>query len=170
MTWYSPSSASGEVLLTTADDTDFANAESFPASDPTASEITSGYYINRAAVSGLSPETEYIYKVGNEEGYSPVYSYTTPPFSDTFRFTAIGDPQLGKPVDELDNQKTTFKKVLNKIKYHFPDSSFLFSLGDQVNDYNDTEQYDAFLNQPVLYSLSLAPVKGNHDMGGPEYS
>ena len=68
MTWYSPSSAAGEVLLTTADDTDFANAQSFPASDPTASEITSGYYVNRAAVSGLSPETEYIYKVGNEEG------------------------------------------------------------------------------------------------------
>ena len=170
MTWYSPSETPGEILLTTADDTDFANAQSFPASDPTASEITSGYYVNRAAVSGLSPETEYIYKVGNEEGYSPVYSYTTPTFSDTFRFTAIGDPQLGKPVDELDNQKTTFKKVLNKIKYHFPDSSFLLSLGDQVNDYNDTEQYDAFLNQAALYSLSLAPVKGNHDMGGPEYS
>ena len=38
------------VLLTTADDTDFANAQSFPASDPTASEITSGYYVNRAAI------------------------------------------------------------------------------------------------------------------------
>ena len=170
MTWYSPSSAAGEVLLTTADDTDFANAQSFPASDPTASEITSGYYVNRAAVSGLSPETEYIYKVGNEEGYSPVYSYTTPTFSDTFRFTAIGDPQLGKPVDELDNQKTTFKKVLNKIKYHFPDSSLLVSLGDQVNNYDAQEAYAALLDQGVLYSMELAPVKGNHEQGGHQYS
>ena len=170
MTWYSPSETPGEVLITTADDTEFANAQSFQALETTASEITSGYYVNRATVTGLSPETDYLYMVGNDDGYSPAYSYTTPAFSDTFRFTAIGDPQLGKPVDELDNQKTTFKKVLNKIKYHFPDSSFLISLGDQVNAYNDSEQYDAFLNQAALYSLSLAPVKGNHDAGGPEYS
>ena len=170
MTWYSPSETPGKVLLTTADDTDFANAQSFQASETTASEITSGYYVNRATVTGLSPETDYIYMVGNDDGYSPAYSYTTPAFSDTFCFTAIGDPQLGKPVDELDNQKTTFKKVLNKVKYHFPDSSFLVSLGDQVNDYNDREQYDAFLNQAVLYSVPLAPVKGNHEEGGPEYS
>lgn len=170
MTWYSPSQEPGEILLTLAEDSEFTNAKSYPSDSVTASSITSGYYINRAAVTDLAPETEYLYKVGNEDSFSPVYSYTTPAFSDTFRFTAIGDPQLGKPVDELDNQKTTFKKVLNKIKYHFPDSSFLISMGDQVNDYADTEQYDAFLNQAALYSLSLAPVKGNHDAGDSQYS
>jgi hypothetical protein len=82
----------------------------------------------------------------------------------------VGDIQLGKPVDELDKQKTTWHRVLNKIKYHFPDTSFLIALGDLVNDYDDTEQYNALLNQGALYSLSLAPVKGNHDVGGPQYS
>jgi predicted phosphodiesterase len=56
------------------------------------------------------------------------------------------------------------------MKHHFPDSSFLVSLGDQINDYNDNEQYNAFLNHGALYSTSLAPVKGNHDMGGPQFT
>jgi len=169
LTWFSPSGETGQVYWTTADDTEFENAMIFSTS-PVPSEITDGYFINRVTVTGLSPETEYLYQVGNEEALSPAYTYTTPAFSDTFRFTAVGDAQLGKPVDELDKQKTTWHKVLNKIKYHFPDSSFLVSLGDQVNDFDDTEQYDAFLNQGALYSLSLAPIKGNHDMGGPQYS
>ncbi len=169
LTWFSPSEEAGAVYWTTADDTEFEHAEIFTAT-AASSEITSGYYVNRATATGLEPETEYLYQVGDEDAMSPSYSYVTPTFSDTFRFTAVGDAQLGKPVEELDNQKTTWHKVLNKISYHFPDSSFLVSLGDQVNDYDDAEQYNAFLNQGVLYGLSLAPVKGNHGMGGAQFS
>lgn len=169
LTWFSPSPEAGQVYWTSPEDTAFENASVFSA-DAAASQIIDGYYVNRATVTGLAPDTDYLYQLGNEEAMSPAYAYHTPPFSDTFRFTAVGDAQLGKPVDELDKQKTTWHKVLNKLKYHFPDSSFLVSLGDQVNDFDDGEQYNAFLNQGALYSLSLAPLKGNHDMGGPQYS
>lgn len=169
LTWFSPSSEAGQVYWTTADDTDFASPSVFTAS-AVPSEITDGYYVNRVTVTGLAPETEYLYQVGSEEAMSPAYTYTTPAFSDTFRFTAVGDAQLGKPVEDLDRQKNNWHRLLNKVKYHFPDSSFLVSLGDQVNDFDDNEQYNAFLNQGALYSLSLAPVKGNHDVGGPQYS
>lgn len=169
LTWFSPSESAGSVYWTTPDDTDFENASVFSA-EVAPSETISGYYINRATVTGLAAESEYLYQVGNEEGMSPSYSYTTPQFSDSFRFTVVGDAQIGKPVEEVDNQKTNWKRVLNKIKYHFPDTSFLASLGDQVNDYNDMEQYNAFLNQGVLYSLSLAPLKGNHEVGGSQFS
>lgn len=169
LTWYSPSSADGQVYWTTADDTEFANAVVYSAS-AVPSEITDGYYVNHVTVTGLTPETEYLYQAGNEEALSPVYNYTTPAFSDSFRFTAVGDAQIGKPVEEVDKQKNNWHKLLNKVKYHFPDTSFLVSLGDQVNDFDDNEQYNAFLNQGALYSLSLAPVKGNHDVGGPQFS
>lgn len=169
LTWFSPSAEAGQVYWTTADDTDFANAAVFSTS-PSPSEITNGYYVNKVTVTGLTPNSEYLYQVGNEEAMSPAYTYTTADFSDTFRFTAVGDAQIGKPVEELDKQKGNWHKLLNKIKYHFPDTSFLVSLGDQVNDFDDNEQYNAFLNQGALYSLSLAPLKGNHDMGGPQYS
>lgn len=169
LTWFSPEEEPGQVYWTTAEDTEFENAVTYSASAE-ASEVTSGYYVNRAAVTGLLPETEYQYRVGSEEAMSPVYTYTTPAFSDTFLFAAVGDAQLGKPVDELNKQKSNWHRLLNKVKYHFPDASFLVSLGDQVNDFDDGEEYDAFLNQGVLYSLSLAPVKGNHDVGGPQYS
>lgn len=169
LTWFSPSPEAGQVYWTSPEDADFENASVF-STEAVPSQITDGYYVNRVTVTGLAPDTDYLYQVGNEEAMSPAYTYHTPVFSDTFRFTAVGDAQLGKPVDELDKQKTTWHKVLNKLKYHFPDSSFLVSLGDQVNDFDDAEQYNAFLNQGALYSLSLAPVKGNHDMGGPQYS
>lgn len=169
LTWFSPSSETGQVLWTTAEDTEFENAYVYSTS-VTPSESISGYYINRVTVDGLTENTDYLYQVGNEEGYSPAYSFSTSAFSDTFRFTAVGDAQLGKPVEHLDKQKNTWHKVLNKIKYHFPDSSFLASMGDQVNTYDDTEQYNAFLNQAALYSIPLAPVKGNHEIGGSQFS
>lgn len=169
LTWYSPSEEAGQVLWTTAEDENFAQADAYSASSAPSS-VTSGYYINRATVTGLLPETEYQYQVGSGDMVSPVYAYTTPAFSDSFRFTAVGDAQIGKPVEEVDKQKNNWHRLLNKVKYHFPDTSFLVSLGDQVNDFDDGEQYNAFLNQGVLYSLSLAPVKGNHDAGGPQYS
>jgi len=169
LTWFSPSEEAGQVYWTTADDTDFENAFVYSTA-AVPSEVTEGYYINKVTVSGLEPETEYLYQVGGEDAMSPVYSYTTPPFSDTFRFTAVGDAQIGKPVEEVDKQKGNWHKVLNKVKYHFPDTSFLVSLGDQINDFDDKEQYNAFLNQGALYSLSLAPLKGNHEIGGPQYS
>jgi len=169
LTWFSPSKESGQVYWTTADDTEFENAYVYSTS-VTPSESTSGYYINRVTICGLLPETQYLYQVGNEDALSPSYIYTSPAFSDTFRFTAVGDAQLGKPIEELEKQKSNWHKLLNKVNYHFPDSSFLVSLGDQVNNYNDAEEYNAFLNQGVLYNLALAPVKGNHDMGGPQFS
>lgn len=169
LTWFSPVEEAGQVYWTTAEDTEFAQAVVHAAvAEP--SEITSGYYVNRATVTGLLPETEYQYQVGTEDALSPVYAYTTPAFSDTFRFAAVGDAQLGKPVEELNWQKNNWRRVLNKVKYHFPDASFLVSLGDQVNNFDDNEEYGAFLDQGALYSLSLAPVKGNHDVGGPQYS
>lgn len=169
LTWHSPDESAGQVLWTAADDEDFTDASSFDA-EVSPSEITSGYYVNRAKVTGLDPETDYLYQVGCGENVSPVYRFTTPPSSDSFRFAAAGDAQLGKPVEELEKQKRTWHNVLNKVKYHFPDTSFLVSLGDLVNDYNDKEEYDAYSNQPALYSLSLVPVKGNHDVGGPQFS
>lgn len=169
LTWFSPSEIAGQVFWTTADDTDFANASVFDASS-SASEEVDGYYINRAKVTDLTSGTDYLYRVGEGDNLSPSYTFHAPEDSDTLRFTAIGDPQLGKPLDQLDSQKNIWHKVLNKIKYHFPDSSLLVSLGDQVNNYDAQEAYAALLDQGVLYSMELAPVKGNHEQGGHQYS
>lgn len=169
LVWYSPSEEAGQVLWTTAKDEAFENPEVYLASvEP--SRTASGYYVNKATVEGLKSNTKYLYQVGGSEAMSPVYSYKTPKFSDTFRFTAVGDPQLGKPAEDLDWQKKNWHLVLNKVKHHFPNTSFLISMGDQVNHFDDNGQYEAFLDQGVLYSMPFAPVKGNHDMGGPQYS
>ena len=77
LTWYSPSEEAGQVLWTTAEDENFAQADAYSASSAPSS-VTSGYYINRATVTGLLPETEYQYQVGSGDMVSPVYAHTTP--------------------------------------------------------------------------------------------
>lgn len=57
LTWYSPAEEAGQVYWTTAEDTEFANAVTFEA-NVYPSDITSGYYVNRATVTGLLPKTE----------------------------------------------------------------------------------------------------------------
>lgn len=169
LTWFSQSEAAGQVYWTHADDTEFEDASVLDASSVPSASL-SGLYVNRALVTGLAPETEYLYRIGNGDGLSPVRTYTTPVFSDTFRFTAVGDAQLGKPAEDLEIQTNVWQEVLFRTRERFPDSSLLVSLGDQVNRFDDPDEYDSFLEQEVLYGLPLAPVKGNHDMGGPQFS
>lgn len=168
ITWFSPSENEGNVYWTDAEDTEFEHPTLFP-STVEVSSTASGYYIHRATVSDLEPTTDFLYKVGNDEGMSPAYRYTTPAYSDTFRFTAVGDPQLGKPEEDLEKHRSIWHKTLNKVKNHYPDTSFLMVAGDQVNRFDSNDQYHAFLDQPVLYSLPIVPVKGNHDAGGLQY-
>lgn len=169
ITWFSPSENTGAVYWTDASDTEFEHAVTFESSVEV-SETATGYYVNRATVSDLEPETDYLYKVGNDDGLSPAYRFTTPAYSDSFRFTAVGDPQLGKPAENLDKNRNIWHKTLNKIKNHYPDTSFLMIAGDQVNQFDSNDQYQALLDQPVLYSLPIVPVKGNHDAGGLQYA
>ena len=156
-----------------------------------------GEYSNKAKVKGLDPDTQYSYSVSDGQGnWSPIYTITTLP-TDKVTFAAFGDPQIGA----FDNSKGTAKsnatgghKNLNddktgwnnmlKLVTQNKDLNFLFSMGDQINDYNylvqpsnssdgQWYQYRDFFNPDstvnYMQNMPLAAFCGNHDHQMGEY-
>ena len=74
--WYSTVNSRCYVQIAKAyemNGTEFpADTQSFSGSVSTAS---TGYYSNKVIVTGLEPQTEYAYRVGNGASYSGVYSF-----------------------------------------------------------------------------------------------
>ena len=64
------------------------------------SRTEKGYYVSKATVANLKPNTTYLYVVGNNEGWSPIYTYKTSSFETTFSFAAVGDPEMGIGTDD----------------------------------------------------------------------
>jgi len=127
-------------------------------------------YSSKVAVSGLSANTSYTYRVGDGTTWSPNYTFQTGSAANGFTFAAFGDPQIGAS-GNLENDKAGWANTLNKVYSKFPSLNFLFSMGDQVNDYNhlytQQKEYNAFFNPTssanYLQTHVLAAFSGNHD-------
>ena len=133
------------------------DAKSFSGSISAAS---TGYYSNKVIVTGLSPKTEYAYRVGNGASYSGVYSFKT---GDGNNYNAIfvSDAQIGAS-GNISNDKAGWEKTLSAAVGRFNSTAFILSAGDQVDYFNESE-YDAFLASPLLRSVPIAPTVGNHE-------
>ena len=165
--WLSPSASKGKVLWK---ETQTGEAQTFEA-QCTASATMPGYYVNKASVTGLTPGTSYTYQVGNEDAWSPEYSYQTPEETgNELTFLVTADAQIGQ--SELEEPETTAERwdsVLTRLTGYVPEAKFLFHLGDQVADFGSAEHYDLFLDHLALYRIPLAPLVGNHDVAN-DYS
>ena len=151
------------------DDFPTDSAQSYAAGQ--ASSQVSGFNSNKATIINLKENTSYIYRVGNDEGWSNTYEFTTQSFGDgdEFSFLFAGDPQIGASGNagsDTENWQNTMRRSLNT----FPETSFLISAGDQVNSNNDDAQYDGFLSPEVIRSIPLAVNVGNHDNGNERYT
>lgn len=156
-----------------------------------------GEYSNKVTVKDLSPNTQYSYSVSDEQGnWSPVYRITTLP-DDKVTFAAFGDPQIGAFDNSkgtaksnstgghknLDDDKTSWRNMLKLVTQN-KDLNFLFSMGDQINDYNylvqpsnsadgQWYQYRDFFNPDdtvnYMQNMPIAAFSGNHDHQMGEY-
>lgn len=163
VTWFSRTSSRGKVTFET--DGLFHN---ITAKATTKGSISvPGYYRNSALITGLESNTTYTYHLSNGGRQSPTYTYKTGDlYSTDFSFTIAGDPEIGLGDPEvLSGHRSIWRVVLNRMKTHIPDSSFIVTTGDQIAKPDSTEHYDYFLDNSVLYSTPLVPVVGNHDSG-----
>ena len=111
---------------------------SFPAVTDGSNAAVTGFDTFRATVTGLRSCTEYIYRVGNRDAWSPVYHFSTQRFcAGHFSFLFAGDPQIGAGAGY--NGAT---------------------LADA-----DEAQYAGVFSPSELPSITLATVIGNHDSG-----
>lgn len=164
ITWFSKSASQGNVTF---------RPESGAVPELSANATTEpsisvpGYYRNSALIDDLASDTVYYYTLKNGNTLSAAYKYETMDLHSTnFTFTIAGDPELGLGDPEvLPEHQSVWRVVLNRMKEQIPDSSFLVSTGDQVANPSSTIQYDAFLDNSLLYSTALVPLVGNHDNG-----
>lgn len=127
-------------------------------------------YSNKATVSGLAPNTSYTYRVGDGTTWSKNYTIQTGSSANGFSFLAFGDPQVGAS-GNLANDQAGWANTLKKVFSKFPSANFLFSMGDEVNDYDhlyvQQNEYNAFFNPDssadYLQTHALAAYSGNHD-------
>ncbi|MBW7453096.1 S-layer homology domain-containing protein [Paenibacillus sepulcri] len=135
--------------------------------EPATTVTDSVYYSNKATVTGLTPKTKYVYRVGDgtDAHWSPVYDFATQdPTNYTIMF--VGDPQIGAGGD-VSKDTAGWAMTLKQATSMFPNYSFIMSAGDQIENRSAEGlalEYDGFQSPDVLKSLPLATVVGNHDV------
>jgi len=182
--WISGSSASPVVQLAEAkkvkNDTfpkdAFYTGISVPAiategvqDNPNNAETATGECACKVTIGNLAPATVYSYRVGDGTTWSSVYTFKTGNTS-SISFAVFGDPQMGASGD-LEHDRAGWTNTLSSVLKNHPDVNFLFSLGDQVNDYDSLakqqSEYKTFMNPDPAHNYlqehQLAVLEGNHD-------
>lgn len=143
-----------------------AVASTFPAKG---AQTTSKEYNRFADITGLTENTEYVYRVGSDaNGWSKTYSFRTQSFSGDYNFLFFGDPQIGAS-GNTKNDEAGWVDTVNVAQAAHPNAEMLFSAGDQVETAANEAQYESFLAPEQLRSIPLVPVNGNHDVGSKAY-
>lgn len=134
-----------------------------------------GYSSNKVTATGLKQATEYVYRVGDGNTWSSVNNYTTQDISSEFNFLLAGDPQIGASGD-IASDTTGWVDTMKKATEKFSNSSFLLSVGDQVNNGQELNgqtnelEYDGFFKPEQLKNIPVAAIAGNHEGYGVGHS
>ena len=123
--------------------------------------------VREVELTGLQPDTTYYYQAGDtSNGYSPEYSFTTPPRNNTegFKFCAFGDTRNPTPVFEsggwdrwqsVANAVDAEKPLFNLFGADFVLNSFI---SNEENEWNDWFSRMSFGPDSVFMS-----THGNHE-------
>ena len=119
-----------------------------------------------ATLTGLSPDTQYSYRVGSGARWSETHNFTTAdPEADTFKFLVFGDSQ--SPVTGNDPYGRWRETIRNAFKAN-PDAAFFVNVGDLV-DFGQLEtHWNAWFAaaEGVIDTIPAMPVPGNHESYG----
>ncbi len=114
------------------------------------------WYHQEATISGLSPQTSYVYRAGREGAWSEPASFTTAGSGDQFSFLYMGDVQEGF---------ASWADMLDIAGAESAGPKFALLGGDLVDYGNSGEQWRQFFDAatPLFKQIPLMPVAGNHD-------
>ncbi len=152
ITWLMSEDTEAKIQYMEADQ--FAgNFDSATQKDAAGSAFGSSSYRYSVTLSGLAPDTQYIYRVGSEGDWSDTLSFTTAADTEEFSFLYMGDVQSGYP---------EWGGMLDSVYQGYPEIEFSLMGGD-LTDY-DTE-WGQFLDAAagVFSRIPLMPAMGNHD-------
>ncbi|MDN5816224.1 immunoglobulin-like domain-containing protein [Yaniella sp.] len=127
------------------------------------SSADSGRDYAHATLTDLTPGT-YSYRVGSDEGrWSDIAQFEVFEQDLEHTFTFFGDPQIGAS-GNVARDAEGWQNALDANDQLFPDSQFLLSAGDQINDYSgNVNEYSAYLSPHQMRTNAFAQTLGNHD-------
>ncbi len=110
-----------------------------------------------AIVDSLTPDTQYMYRVGSNGKYSPWAWFTTAPAEGSaFTFLYLGDVQN----DILDRAA----RVIRRAHKDAADAAFTLYGGDLINRTKDGEFGQFYAAHEFIHqTVPIAPVPGNHE-------
>lgn len=126
-------------------------------SDPLESDIGVAHY-HSATLTGLEPETKYVYRVGDGTNWSEWAHFSTASTEPKpFSFVYVGDAQ--------NNIKAHWSRLIRQAYQDAPKASFVLHAGDLVNRGNrDGEWGEWFYAQGFIpRSTPCVAVPGNHE-------
>lgn len=157
--------AAGKVLYGTSTDGLVRVAEGVRVEIKSGMDLGSDVY--SAALTGLSPDTEYFYCVEGAAGSSSVHSFRTAgEASDTAAFLFLGDIQFeNSMVDEY----RAWGELVSRVLKQNPDAAFALQAGDIVQNGIRQAEWEAFFDaaSPVFSGLPFMPANGNHESNLP---
>ena len=116
---------------------------------------------HKALVEGLTPGTDYQYRLGSAGNWSETGYFTTEAENVTdYEFLYMTDSQGGNTNDYI-----VWANTLREGMAKFPDSQFLMMTGDQVDRGDWESQWLDFFAQPqdILMDLPIQAAVGNHE-------
>lgn len=156
ITWLTTDNDANKVqyIEATEYNDDFASASQTDA--VLASFADSSSYRCTATLTELKTDTQYMYRVGNDETWSEALSFTTAADTAEFSFLYLGDVQEGY---------AEWESLLNAVYAENPQIKFALLGGDLTNDDNDYNEWQEFLGAAtgVFSRIPVMPAKGNHD-------
>lgn len=118
---------------------------------------TVAQYACSVILEDLEPNTEYAYRVGDQEDSSPWYVFKTAKEEDfNFKIVYLGDPQWG--------YKTYLPRIYEAAQKRVPDAAFWYVAGDLVDYPYEDWQWDAYFDggREVFANYPHIMAVGNH--------
>jgi|GEM_PF-354835 len=138
-----------------------ANAQVLNATRTEETNKEGSIAVYRAAVTGLKPGTSYLYRAGNGNGWSNVFSFTTEANDNhSFTFLHASDTQAVTKADY-----SIWGKAVAPMIIKYPDTSFIIETGDLIDTTDREDEWRSFfLACPDVFgNYAFMPVVGNHE-------
>jgi trimeric autotransporter adhesin len=125
--------------------------------------LTNNYavMVNSVVVTELTPDSEYVYRVGDGKVFSAVSSFKTRYKGTDTNFFVIGDTQA--------DDTTSITNIINQIANSGTDFSFGVQTGDFVETatlYSDWEAILDVFSTDYMNTVDMIHVIGNHEQSG----
>jgi DNA repair exonuclease SbcCD nuclease subunit len=113
-------------------------------------------YRYTANLTGLTPNTKYVYRVGRDGSWSEPASFTTAADTECFSFLYMGDVQSGYEA---------WGDMLDSAYEACPEIRFALLGGDLTDKGHDKNEWMEFLDaaKRVFCQIPVMPTMGNHD-------